>query len=47
MAYTISILGAVGGVGQEIIRLLHECNFPIKELLLLASARSACNNNKH
>ena len=41
MAYSIGILGATGAVGQEIIRLLHERNFPIKELSLLASARSA------
>jgi len=41
MAYSIGILGATGAVGQEIIRLLHERNFPIKELRLLASARSA------
>lgn len=41
MAYTVGILGATGAVGQEIIRLLHERNFPIKELRLLASARSA------
>jgi aspartate-semialdehyde dehydrogenase len=41
MAYTIGILGATGAVGQEIIRLLHERDFPIKELRLLASARSA------
>lgn len=41
MAYTIGILGATGAVGQEIIHLLHERKFPIKELRLLASARSA------
>ncbi len=41
MAYKIGILGATGAVGQEIIRLLHERAFPIKELRLLASARSA------
>ena len=41
MAYSIGILGATGAVGQEIIRLFHERNFPIKELSLLASARSA------
>jgi aspartate-semialdehyde dehydrogenase len=41
MAYRIGILGATGAVGQEIIRLLHERDFPIKELRLLASARSA------
>ncbi|NBB79982.1 MAG: aspartate-semialdehyde dehydrogenase [Verrucomicrobia bacterium] len=41
MAYKIGILGATGAVGQEIIRLLHERSFPIGELRLLASARSA------
>jgi aspartate-semialdehyde dehydrogenase len=41
MAYNVGILGATGAVGQEIIRLLHEREFPIKELRLLASARSA------
>lgn len=41
MAYKVGILGATGAVGQEIIRLLHERNFPIGELRLLASARSA------
>lgn len=41
MAYNIGILGATGAVGQEIIRLLHERNFPLGELRLLASARSA------
>lgn len=41
MAYKVGILGATGAVGQEIIRLLHEREFPISELRLLASARSA------
>jgi len=41
MAYKVGILGATGAVGQEIIRLLHERNFPLGELRLLASARSA------
>ena len=41
MAYNLGILGATGAVGQEIIRLLHERNFPLGELRLLASARSA------
>ena len=36
----IGIVGATGAVGQELIRLLHERNFPIGELTLLASARS-------
>ncbi|MGJ8652996.1 MAG: aspartate-semialdehyde dehydrogenase [Opitutaceae bacterium] len=41
MAYKVGILGATGAVGQEIIRLLHEREFPFSELKLLASARSA------
>lgn len=41
MACKVGILGATGAVGQEIIRLLHEREFPISELHLLASARSA------
>jgi len=41
MTYKVGILGATGAVGQEIIRLLHEREFPIAELRLLASARSA------
>ena len=41
MAYKVGILGATGAVGQEIIRLLYEREFPIAELHLLASARSA------
>lgn len=41
MAYRVGIVGATGAVGQEFIRLLHERNFPMSELRLLASARSA------
>ncbi|MFW6217415.1 MAG: aspartate-semialdehyde dehydrogenase [Verrucomicrobiota bacterium] len=41
MAYKVGILGATGAVGQEIIHLLHERNFPFSELRLLASVRSA------
>lgn len=41
MAYKIGILGATGAVGQEIIRLLYERDFPLSELRLLASTRSA------
>ena len=41
MTYKVGILGATGAVGQEIIRLLHERKFPLSELKLLASARSA------
>lgn len=37
----IAILGATGAVGQEMINILHERNFPVGELRLLASSRSA------
>ena len=39
--YRLGIVGATGAVGQELIRLLHERNFPLRELVLLASGRSA------
>eukprot|EP00468_Gymnochlora_sp_CCMP2014_P012167 CAMPEP_0167747294 /NCGR_PEP_ID=MMETSP0110_2-20121227/4203_1 /TAXON_ID=629695 /ORGANISM="Gymnochlora sp., Strain CCMP2014" /LENGTH=371 /DNA_ID=CAMNT_0007632183 /DNA_START=21 /DNA_END=1136 /DNA_ORIENTATION=- len=37
----IAIAGATGAVGQELLELLEERNFPVKSLKLLASARSA------
>jgi len=39
--YNVAILGATGAVGQEMIKILMERNFPINELHLLASKRSA------
>lgn len=36
----LAILGATGRVGQELLRVLEERNFPIANLSLLASARS-------
>ncbi len=39
--YTVAVLGATGAVGQEMIKILQERNFPIKELIPLASKRSA------
>jgi len=39
--YNVAIVGATGAVGQEMIDILRERNFPVKELRLLASARSA------
>ncbi|MEV3334981.1 aspartate-semialdehyde dehydrogenase [Paenibacillus larvae] len=39
--YNVAVLGATGAVGEQIVRLLDERNFPIKELKLLSSARSA------
>lgn len=41
MSYRVGIVGATGAVGQELIALLHERAFPMKELVLLASSRSA------
>ncbi|BAZ46499.1 aspartate-semialdehyde dehydrogenase [Chondrocystis sp. NIES-4102] len=37
----VAILGATGAVGQELLTLLADRDFPIKELRLLASPRSA------
>lgn len=37
----VAIAGATGAVGVEMIRCLEERNFPVKQLKLLASARSA------
>ena len=39
--FTVGIVGASGAVGQELLRLLEERNFPISTLRLFASARSA------
>lgn len=39
--YNVAVLGATGAVGQEMIKVLAERKFPIGELRLLASARSA------
>ncbi len=39
--YTVAVLGATGAVGQEMIKILEERNFPVGRLLPLASARSA------
>ncbi len=40
-AYNVAILGATGAVGREMMKILAERRFPVKELHLLASARSA------
>lgn len=39
--YNVAVVGATGLVGQEFIKVLHQRRFPIKELRLLASGRSA------
>ena len=38
--YTVAVLGATGAVGQEMIKILQERNFPVGKLIPLASARS-------
>src|SRR5688500_5875077 len=40
-AVNVAIVGATGAVGQELLTVLRERSFPIKNLKLLASARSA------
>ena len=39
--YTVAILGATGAVGQEMMKILAERDFPVGKLVPLASARSA------
>ena len=38
--YTVAVLGATGAVGQEMIKILQERNFPVAKLVPLASKRS-------
>lgn len=40
-SYRVAVLGATGAVGTELLELLAERNFPISELKLLASPKSA------
>lgn len=40
-SYRVAILGATGAVGAELLELLHSRRFPISDLKLLASERSA------
>jgi aspartate-semialdehyde dehydrogenase len=39
--YNVAVVGATGAVGEELFRILDEMDFPIGNLLPLASARSA------
>lgn len=41
MSFNVAIVGATGAVGQEFLTVLAERKFPIKNLRLLASAKSA------
>ncbi len=40
MSYRVAVVGATGAVGREIIKTLVERNFPVKDIVALASARS-------
>lgn len=39
--FNVAVVGATGAVGQEILKVLEERNFPVRELRPLATARSA------
>jgi len=39
--YNVAVVGATGAVGEEILRVLEELNFPVKKLFPLTSSRSA------
>ena len=41
--YHIAIAGATGAVGRKMLEILEERNFPVDNLKLLASSRSAGN----
>ena len=40
-SYNVGILGATGAVGQQMLECLQERDFPVADLRLFASARSA------
>ena len=37
MAYKVAVVGATGNVGREILKILAERNFPISDVVALAS----------
>lgn len=41
MPVVVGVVGATGAVGEEMVKVLHERKFPLTELVLLASERSA------
>jgi aspartate-semialdehyde dehydrogenase len=41
MAYKVAVVGATGAVGREILKTLAERGFPVREVVALASGRSA------
>ncbi len=42
--YNVAVVGATGAVGEELFRVMAELNFPVGELLPLASAKSVGTN---
>ena len=40
MSYNVAVVGATGNVGREMLDILSERQFPVKELFPLASRRS-------
>jgi len=40
MSYKVAVVGASGNVGREMLEILHERNFPVSEVVALASSRS-------
>jgi aspartate-semialdehyde dehydrogenase len=40
MSYRVAVVGSTGNVGREMLQTLAERNFPVKEVIALASARS-------
>jgi aspartate-semialdehyde dehydrogenase len=41
MGYKVAVVGASGNVGREMLNILHERNFPVSDVVALASHRSA------
>ena len=39
--YNVAVVGANGAVGEEILRVLEEIDFPLAKLVPLTSSRSA------
>lgn len=40
MSYKVAVVGATGNVGREMLQIIDERNFPVSEVVALASARS-------
>ena len=41
MGYRVAVVGATGAVGREMLKTLAERNFPVSDVVALASGRSA------